>query len=1488
MVAADTRGVFRIPGSVRVVNALYDYYCATEPGAGGASDEISSTIRNPNLPLHIKVGTHDVASTFKRFLSGLPGGILGSSALFDALVAIHSQLNGDAEFTRTKQTKLRARLIALAIGSVRSQFRRELICAVFGLLCLVGRTAETAPREDEFGRPLPTADLMGYNALGIVFGPLLVGDLINSYTFRLGTSIPDAGLILVPATPVKEGGKKERRKSKQGQAQEKQELEEDGNASTLTVDKIYVANNIAEMLVTHWREVVKHMRSLDALKVTFTEGGPGISDGRGLRSSCGTLRPSASESFVIRKPAEWSASKPTAAEGEEGVRYNDMSESPVPPSPTPEGRGRRGPPPGGGATGWQENTRPSLNIQRQRPRGARSLSNNRMGAKQPMSLLSPTAEEESAAAEATVETQAGFELPYGGGHADPAHHVPYASLHYAAPMEEPPRMENRSPPSPSSAEVLEAFQRSGLEGESHTGSPAGDYVGAEAGYLSHGSQRQQQQQQQQQRSRPQGPREPGDRFQGSPSRAYGTLGRNSLQRSAALRQKVDSPSKIPIPESKLHSPYRGEATSAAATLPSRAKTGSSKRMSYRSTTMSDEPTEMSGNSIRPSKESHEETSGVSMEEQTAKQLVQQQQEEEEGNNNKKRQSRFAAWKRRDKSDKSGHISQAPSRPSSPTSAERTKPASKNRRGLSFHLSKSSETVQPRESYKYPRQVAIAYLRKEPSDLAEVQVAVKGARRERGRTSGGNEEEEDPSLPEKNPARGERTPRREENIPKPSSSSGAGAGETRVEGRSSLESVRNDTKGKEKVVVLNTPLPKQHHQQYRSETTTARTPTPEDTTSTPSDVDKTPSATKKTTGSAVKAMAALFETTASKERSSVFIPTPMQKIAGANNVLSQYTAHARSPATRSLSSPKNPVNMLTPTRTKAARAATVSDSIGTQGSMRGDKYSWISGRFSGEGELGEGDASDDHGAVTSRQQASSEDVGKEDDKEEHDYGQPSKPRDIDGGEEKHAREINNVPLIRPWTPNMGHHRQQESSAAATDITLQSMQTETTTANHDTTASPTRPQPSPRSSSKAFTLHARIKHLEKQLEAKTDEVKLLRRQLDAAQQQLQKPMHHYRDTIGVGGIASGIAVGSDAIRPPLTTATTTSALKEQLYHMTRECRIWKDRAEAAEKRVALFEKIVRDRRRSTKAGGGNTQDEGGNGGGRKNDENKDEQGKEMPDEEGSATPRRDSIDTSTPEDEDEDEQVVVQGNDGEKKTMRILKPGPIRGQLDGPADSEESVVEDNTTPGTAYRRHGGGPRARTRRSGVLSSSIASTTMASQHTEDDAVVQGRIRMLLSQRMGGSGDDNEGDGGEDVVAGALRLQQEMRQQQHLPEEDEYQREVAEDSDDEHEEEEEEQYNEGDEEKGEGRRRHSSSADVQAEVSHHHQQQTSSRFSLIRYYDEDSEEDGYQRRPSSTTARLWTTATEGLLRLSDENGDDERSEGESEQHIKGSRQSQG
>ncbi|KAI0865740.1 hypothetical protein F4860DRAFT_500363 [Xylaria cubensis] len=285
----ETKGIFRVSGSARVVNALYDYYCT-----GDNTEAVSSTTRCPTLPSHIRCNAHDIASTFKRLLAGLPGGILGSLSLFDALVAIHSQLQGDPEWHRTKESKLRARLIALAIGTVRSQYQRELICAVFGLLCLVGRVAENAPREDENGRPLPTSDLMGYNALGIIFGPLLIGDMIDSYSMKVAN--PSAGLVLLPVSSPR--SRKEGRKYKRGHKHKKKP--KPSEESSFAVDKIHIANSITEMLIVHWREVVRQIRSTGSVRTRRSASNP-----QHLEGVPTNMPLSFSENFSFRNPPHW-------------------------------------------------------------------------------------------------------------------------------------------------------------------------------------------------------------------------------------------------------------------------------------------------------------------------------------------------------------------------------------------------------------------------------------------------------------------------------------------------------------------------------------------------------------------------------------------------------------------------------------------------------------------------------------------------------------------------------------------------------------------------------------------------------------------------------------------------------------------------------------------------------------------------------------------------------------------------------------------------------------------------------------------------------------------------------------------------------------------------------------------------------------------------------------------------------------------------------
>ena len=161
---------------------------------------------------------------------------------------------------------------------------------------MIGRAAETALREDQAGRPLPTHGLMGYSPLGTIFGPLLIGDLMDEYDpHREEKTLLDTASS---RTPPKKEKKSKHKKNKSA--------EESLMESKLASEKMKVANRVAEMLITHWRDVIRHMKNMgsmtDAVVETRKLKEKGLS---GLNSQQPLLRPSASESFFLRRPPDW-------------------------------------------------------------------------------------------------------------------------------------------------------------------------------------------------------------------------------------------------------------------------------------------------------------------------------------------------------------------------------------------------------------------------------------------------------------------------------------------------------------------------------------------------------------------------------------------------------------------------------------------------------------------------------------------------------------------------------------------------------------------------------------------------------------------------------------------------------------------------------------------------------------------------------------------------------------------------------------------------------------------------------------------------------------------------------------------------------------------------------------------------------------------------------------------------------------------------------
>ncbi len=134
--------MFRISGQASNVNALYEYY-AFQFAQAGSPSKVQETIGSGLLPAHIEYTVPDVAAIFKKIVNALPGGLLGSLKLFDALRNIFFHLVPAPELSEDDTKILQARLVALAISSVKSTRRVCLIQAVIGMVAYFGKSSQT-------------------------------------------------------------------------------------------------------------------------------------------------------------------------------------------------------------------------------------------------------------------------------------------------------------------------------------------------------------------------------------------------------------------------------------------------------------------------------------------------------------------------------------------------------------------------------------------------------------------------------------------------------------------------------------------------------------------------------------------------------------------------------------------------------------------------------------------------------------------------------------------------------------------------------------------------------------------------------------------------------------------------------------------------------------------------------------------------------------------------------------------------------------------------------------------------------------------------------------------------------------------------------------------------------------------------------------------------------------------------------------------------
>ena len=245
-------------GQTTIVNALYDFYDHQFANAdAGSPSKVEQTVGSGLLPSHIEHTVPDVASFFKRVLIDLPGGLLGSVELFEALRNITMDFGHDPELSEPDLAIIKAKMIALAISSVASDYRLYLIQAVLGLVSYLGHEAEKLQSEtasaDEDQAP---SELMNYRSLGVVLGPLLLGNLTDRAVHG-----NDEGHSGAPRTSLEPDSAKKFRKHKRKHS----DMKLDQNATLAAfVDRANRTAIVMQHLLSMWPHVVKQLRDINS------------------------------------------------------------------------------------------------------------------------------------------------------------------------------------------------------------------------------------------------------------------------------------------------------------------------------------------------------------------------------------------------------------------------------------------------------------------------------------------------------------------------------------------------------------------------------------------------------------------------------------------------------------------------------------------------------------------------------------------------------------------------------------------------------------------------------------------------------------------------------------------------------------------------------------------------------------------------------------------------------------------------------------------------------------------------------------------------------------------------------------------------------------------------------------------------------------------------------------------------------------------------
>ncbi|KAL9125004.1 MAG: hypothetical protein Q9217_005732 [Psora testacea] len=255
-------GLFRVSGQTATVNALYEHFAHQFYQAGSPS-KVQETVKPGLLPANIEFTVSDVASMFKKIIIGLPGGLLGSLGLFEAIRATLLKLEPDPDISEAGMTSLRAKLIALAVLSMTSTHRVCLIQAVLGLVAHLANEAEIArgALQNEVCAPdavqpwKPPSELMGYQSLGVCLGPLLLGDLIDRVLVQ-GEATESEPRTSTDST-------KKAKKKRVSVAENK--IEKDIHL-VAHVDRANLTASIMQSLLKIWKDVVIQLRVIQGAR----------------------------------------------------------------------------------------------------------------------------------------------------------------------------------------------------------------------------------------------------------------------------------------------------------------------------------------------------------------------------------------------------------------------------------------------------------------------------------------------------------------------------------------------------------------------------------------------------------------------------------------------------------------------------------------------------------------------------------------------------------------------------------------------------------------------------------------------------------------------------------------------------------------------------------------------------------------------------------------------------------------------------------------------------------------------------------------------------------------------------------------------------------------------------------------------------------------------------------------------------------------------